>query len=88
MQRCAALTSISWKQNRAVVCGVFDLVPDHLHTLGFFDDPKREVISDTVDKLNKHFKKQHLVYFGGLHGLEDAAPTRIPFFSVPKLSDF
>jgi DNA polymerase IV len=67
---------------------LFDLVPDHLHTLGFFDDPKREVISDTVDKLNKHFKKQHLVYFGGLHGLEDAAPTRIPFFSVPKLSDF
>jgi predicted Zn-dependent protease len=32
--------------------------------------------------------EQHLVYFGGLHGLADAAPTRILFFSVPNLSDF
>lgn len=76
--------------NTPVHVGVwlFDLIPDHLHTLGFFDDPKRDTLSSTVDKINKHFKKQHLVYFGGLHGLEDAAPTRIPFFSVPDLSDF
>ena len=40
--------------------------------------------------LNSYFSsvEQHLVYFGGLHGLGDAAPRRIPFFSVPDLSDF
>jgi hypothetical protein len=45
-------------------------------------------VSRTVDEINQRFQKQHLVYFGGLHGIEDAAPTRIPFFSVPDLSDF
>ena len=67
---------------------LFDLIPDHLHTLGFFDDAKRETVSRTVDEINRRFQKQHLVYFGGLHGIGDAAPTRIPFFSVPDLSDF
>jgi hypothetical protein len=40
-----------------------------------------------MDQLNRRFG-QHTVYLGGLHGLGDAAPTRIPFFSVPELSDF
>ncbi len=76
--------------NTPVHVGVwlFDLIPDHLHTLGFFDDAKRETVSRTVDEINQRFQKQHLVYFGGLHGIGDAAPTRIPFFSVPDLSDF
>ena len=51
--------------------------PDALHTLGFFDDAKREAVSDAMDKLNKRYG-QHMVYLGGLHGLGDAAPTRIP----------
>jgi DNA polymerase IV len=67
---------------------LFDLVPDQLHTLGFFDDPKRETVSRTMDAINKHFQKQNLVHLGGMHGLDDAAPTRIPFFSVPELADF
>jgi DNA polymerase-4 len=67
---------------------LFDLIPDEFHTLGFFDDAKRETVSRTMDEINKQFKQQHLVYLGGLHGLGDAAPTRIPFFSVPELADF
>ena len=66
---------------------LFDLIPDELHTLGFFDDPKREAVSSAMDKINKRYG-QHMVYLGGLHGLGDAAPTRIPFFSVPELADF
>ena len=66
---------------------LFDLIPDELHTLGFFDDAKRETVSSTMDQINKRYG-QHMVYLGGLHGLGDAAPTRIPFFSVPELADF
>jgi DNA polymerase-4 len=81
-----------WKacpENTPVHVGVwlFDLIPDNLHTLGFFDDAKRETVSTTMDEINKRYG-QHMVYFGGLHGLGDAAPTRIPFFSVPELADF
>lgn len=66
---------------------LFDLIPDELHTIGFFDDEKREFVSNTMDQINKRYG-QHMVYLGGLHGLGDAAPTRIPFFSVPELADF
>ncbi len=75
--------------NTPVHVGVwlFDLIPDELHTLSFFDDEKRETVSSIMDKINKRYG-QHTVYLGGLHGLGDAAPTRIPFFSVPELADF
>jgi DNA polymerase-4 len=66
---------------------LFDLIPDELHTLGFFDDEKREIVSGIMDQINKRYG-QHTVYLGGLHGLGDSAPTRIPFFSVPELADF
>ena len=67
---------------------LFDLIPDEFHTLGFFDDEKREAVSRAMDEINKHYNQQHLVHLGGMHGLSDAAPTRIPFFSVPELADF
>lgn len=66
---------------------LFDLIHDTQHSLGFFDDPKRDSISKAMDDINKAYG-QHMVYMGGLHGLGDAAPTRIPFFSVPELKDF
>jgi len=66
---------------------LFDLVHETQHSLGLFDDPKRESLSKAVDAINKEYG-QHTVYMGGLHGLGDAAPTRIPFFSVPELADF
>ena len=67
---------------------LFDLISDKLLTLRFFEDTKRETISHTMDAINKHYKRQNLVHLGGMLGLEDAAPTRIPFFSVPELEDF
>jgi DNA polymerase IV len=81
-----------WKDcpsNTPVSVGVWlsGLIPDQLHSLGMFDDEKREAVSKTMDQINKRLG-QHMVYLGGLHGLGDAAPTRIPFFSVPELSDF
>jgi DNA polymerase-4 len=81
-----------WKacpENTPVHVGVwlFDLIHDTQHSLDFFDDPKREAISKAMDELNKAYG-QHTVYLGRLHGLGDAAPTRIPFFSVPELADF
>jgi len=66
---------------------LFDLVSDDLHSLAMFDDQRRDTLSSTMDKINHRFG-QHTVYLGGLHGLGDAAPTRIPFFSVPELADF
>ena len=66
---------------------LYDLVPDKFHTLDLFDDEKREAVSVTMDKINKKYG-QHMVYLGGLHGLGDAAPTRIPFFGVPEVADF
>lgn len=66
---------------------LYDLIPDKSLSMGFFDDQKREAVSTTMDKINKKYG-QHMVYLGGLHGLGDAAPTRIPFFSVPELADF
>jgi DNA polymerase IV len=81
-----------WKgcpKNTPVHVGVwlFDLIPDHLRTPGFFDDPKREAVSKAMDDINKAYGL-HMVYTGGLHDLGDAAPIRIPFFSVPELVDF
>jgi DNA polymerase-4 len=66
---------------------LYDLIPDKALSKGFFDDEKREAVSTTMDEINKKYG-QHMVYLGGLHGLGDAAPTRIPFFSVPELADF
>lgn len=66
---------------------LFDLIPDKLHSLELFDDEKRDTVSSAMDKINKRYG-QHTVYLGGMHGLGDAAPTRIPFFSVPDLADF
>lgn len=42
---------------------LFDLVPDKFHTLGFFEDQKRETVSRTMDAINRHFKQQNLVQF-------------------------
>jgi DNA polymerase IV len=81
-----------WKacpENTPIHVGVwlFNLIHDSQRSLGFFDDPKRDAVNKAIDDVNKQYG-QHTVYMGGLHGLDDAAPTRIPFFSVPELVDF
>ncbi len=85
-QQCPVGTPVS------LAVWLFDLIPDDLHNLSLFaevdpENAKREKITSAMDALNQRFG-QHTVYLGGLHGLGDAAPTRIPFFSVPELADF
>lgn len=78
-----------WKQRRssggkplAVGVTLFDLVPDHLHTLSLFEDKKRTRLSKAMDAINARYGSD-TVYFGGIHNVKHAAPTRIAFTSIP-----
>jgi DNA polymerase-4 len=63
---------------------LFDLVPAHLHNLSLFEDPKRAKLMHAIDAINTKFGTDK-VYFGGIHGVKQAAPTRIAFTSIPDL---
>ncbi len=66
----------------AVGVTLFDLIPDEVHTLDLFSDPKREKLSSAIDKINEKFGS-NTIYFGGVHHAKHAAPTRIAFTSIP-----
>ncbi len=64
---------------------LFNLVPDELHTMSFFDDDERQQrLSRVVDELNQRFGKS-AVYFANIQSVLNAEPTRISFNSVPEL---
>jgi len=63
---------------------LFDLVPAHLHNLSLFEDPKRARLMHAMDAINTKFGTDK-VYFGGIHQVKHAAPTRIAFTSIPDL---
>jgi DNA polymerase-4 len=69
----------------AVGVTLYNLVPDHLHNFGIFDEEKRTGLAKAMDKLNAKYGKT-AVHFGGMTGR--AAPTRIAFTSIPELEDF
>ena len=48
---------------------------------------KRYRISTVVDELNQRYG-QNAVYFGGIHSVLEAAPTRISFSTIPDVEDF
>lgn len=48
----------------------------------FEEDRRRSALADAMDELNRRFGK-HAIYFGGMHGAENEAPTRIAFTSIP-----
>jgi DNA polymerase-4 len=78
-----------WKQHPAgkplaVGATLFDLVPAHLHNLSLFEDPKRTKLMQAMDAINAKFGTDK-VYFGGIHEVKHAAPTRIAFTSIPDL---
>ena len=63
--------------------GLYDLVPDFLHSLSIFDeDNKRLKISEAMDLINKKFGT-NTVYAGGIHSVRDAAPICVAFSSIP-----
>jgi DNA polymerase-4 len=68
----------------AVGATLFDLVPAHLHNLSLFEDPKRAKLMQAMDAINAKFGTDK-VYFGGVHEVKHAAPTRIAFTSIPDL---
>lgn len=74
-------------QGKPLAVGVtlYNLVPDHLHTFGIFDEEKRTGLAKAMDKLNAKYGKT-AVHFGGMTGR--AAPTRIAFTNIPELEDF
>lgn len=63
-----------------------DLVADR-NTSGSLleDDRQRHHLSQAMDEVNQRFGA-HAVYFGGMHSLEDQAPTRIAFNNIPDLA--
>lgn len=49
------------------------------------EDRQRHDLARTMDAVNQRFGA-HAVYFGGMHHLEDQAPTRIAFTQIPDLA--
>lgn len=63
-----------------------DLVHSSERTLSFFDNVRRENLSQTIDKLNSKLGRNAL-YLGGVHDLQTAAPSRIAFTQIPDIDD-
>jgi DNA polymerase-4 len=75
------------KSGKPLAVGVtlYNLVPDHLHNFGMFDEEKRTGLAQAMDRLNAKYGKM-AVHFGGVTG--HAAPTRIAFTNIPEMEDF
>jgi DNA polymerase-4 len=60
-----------------------DLRPARSATPSLFeDDRKAAAVSAAMDDVNAEFGAS-VIHFGAMHGLEDAAPTRIAFTQIP-----
>jgi len=58
------------------------LVPDALHAPSLFDDPRRDRLTKTLDRLNERYGKD-TVHFGATHESAGLAPLRIAFTRIP-----
>jgi DNA polymerase-4 len=70
------------KKPMAIGICLYDLVPEDVHTLGLFEDVKRTCLASAIDQINAKYGTD-TVYFGGIHDVKSAAPTRIAFTSIP-----
>ena len=62
-----------------------DLTPQYQVAPSLFeDDRKLTALALTMDQLNSKFGDK-AVYFGGMHGTEGTAPTRIAFNHIPEI---
>jgi hypothetical protein len=59
------------------------LIPDERHNMSLFGGEKRVALSAAIDRITAKYGKRS-VYFGGIHGLDGVAPTRIGFTSIPN----
>lgn len=74
-----------WKRPMKVSITLNRLVTDSMHTLSLFENPRRRNLSLALDSINQKFGK-NTVSFASLQGLQNAAPTRIAFTSIPDFS--
>jgi DNA polymerase-4 len=60
-----------------------DLRPSRSATPSLFEeDRKADHLSHTMDEVNHEFGAS-VIHFGAMHGLKDAAPTRVAFTQIP-----
>lgn len=62
------------------------LVSEAHHNPSLFDDPKRERLVKTMDRVNEKFGKD-VIHFGATHDTAGLAPLRIAFTSIPEESE-
>ena len=68
-----------------VAVTLYDLVPDRSAGSPLFPAEQRRLnLAQTLDRLNNRFGPD-TIYFGGMHGMAGAAPTRIAFNQIPEL---
>jgi DNA polymerase-4 len=73
------------KKPLKVAVTLFGLIPSQERNFSFFEDEGRILLSKSMDKLNAKYGKQ-VIYFGSVHDIPMAAPTRIAFSSIPDFS--
>jgi DNA polymerase-4 len=66
---------------------LWDLVPDRHHHYSFWERPELGELSHAMDRIHNKFGKTS-VYWGALHDLREAAPTRIAFSRIPEKGEF
>lgn len=68
-----------------VAVTLYDLVSNHSASRPLFPaQQKRLNLARTLDRLNSRFGPD-TIYFGGMHGMATAAPTRIAFNQIPAI---
>jgi DNA polymerase-4 len=69
-----------------VAVTLYDLVSNRSASAPLFPAAQRRLnLARTLDRLNSRFG-QDTIYFGGMHAMESAAPTRIAFNQIPDLA--
>ena len=64
------------------------LVADCCATLPLFPGQlRRNALADVMDRIDQKYGR-HTVYFAGMFGAADAAPTRISFTQIPRADEF
>ena len=70
-----------------VAVTLYNLVPDSSISLPLFPaEQQRIALSRTMDQLNHKFGA-NTIYFGAIHHVQNAAPTRIAFTNIPNFLD-
>lgn len=63
-----------------------DLIPNRNAAASLYeDDRQRQGLSGVMDAVNRRFGT-NAVYFGGMHQMQDQAPSRIAFTNIPDLT--